>query len=218
MKWLRKINKGFILTVIVLAILITYLISVEVTRNAEKPNIESACKEYIELMNKYSIIPEENQKVYDEMSLSKEEQAKLKSDINNKIESQMNKLEEELNKKMIDNEIAVDMQRKRLEEYVKSENNIFLNVITKFDRQITKIKKFVYDENQVTVTFSSKVEEEIKYLGSDEKEMTKVQNFDNPEETITLQYVDGKWKVVYADLQYNNYLANSYSTGMVVEF
>ncbi len=64
MKIFKKINKGLVLTVIVLTILVVYLICVEVKRNNEKPNIESACKDYIETINEFAVIPKDYQKIY----------------------------------------------------------------------------------------------------------------------------------------------------------
>lgn len=66
MKLLKKINKGLVLTVIVLLALIIYIVTVEISRNKEKPNIEAACKNYIETINKYAVLPEDAQKLYKE--------------------------------------------------------------------------------------------------------------------------------------------------------
>ena len=135
MRILKKINKGFILTVIVLIILVIYLICVEVARSAEKPNIETTCKEFIGLMNNYAIMPESSQKVYDITQLTGTEQTRLQENVNKDIEIQMAKLEKALNEKMIDNKMAIDMQKERIELFVKSQNNIFDKVRVKFDKQ-----------------------------------------------------------------------------------
>ena len=186
MRWLKKINKGFILTMIVLICLVIYLISVEVTRGAEKPNIEAACKEYIEFINKAIVSKDEN-------------------------------LKQKLEEKMIDNEIAINMQKDTIESFIKDGNNIPNSSITKFDKELAKIKKFVFDDNQVTITITSKVEEEIKYLDEENKEKSKIQKIETGEETITLQKVEGKWKIVYADLQYADY-SGGYSASTIVSF
>ncbi len=120
----------------------------------------------------------------------------------------MDKLSEELKTKMIDNDLSLKMQKEAVKDYIESENDIFTSVVTNFNKEIKKIKKFTFDEDQVTVTFTSKVEKQVKYLdstGEDNKELSKEADFDTEEETITLQNVDGKWKVVYADLQYRDY-------------
>lgn len=120
----------------------------------------------------------------------------------------MDKLEEELKTKVIDNDLSLKMQKEAIKSNLESENDIFTSVVTNFDKEIKKIKKFVFDEDQVTVTFTSKVEKQVKYLdatGEENKELSKQADFETGEETITLQNVDGKWKVVYADLQYRDY-------------
>lgn len=120
----------------------------------------------------------------------------------------MDKLQEELKTKMIDNDLSLKMQKEAVKDYIESENDIFTSIVTNFNKEIKKIKKFTFDEDQVTVTFISKVEKQIKYLdmtSEEKKELSKQADFETGEETITLQNVDGKWKVVYADLQYRDY-------------
>ncbi|MDE5831183.1 MAG: hypothetical protein K2H53_06240 [Clostridia bacterium] len=120
----------------------------------------------------------------------------------------MEKLERELKTKMIENDLAVKMQKDTVENYLEQENNIFTSVVTSFNKEISKVKKFVFDEDQVTVTFDSKVEKQVKYLENtleENKELSKKADFAPIDETITLKKVDGTWKVIYADLQYTDY-------------
>ena len=208
MKTLKKVNKGVVLTVIILLILIIYLISVETKRNTEKPKIEEECKSYIQLINKYAVMPENVQKLYKEEQINKEEKENVEKEVKKAINSKMDSLEEELKKKMINNELAVNMQREVIQNQLNSENNVFKSVTTSFNKEISKIKKMAFDEDQVTVTFKSKVEKEIKYLDEMQEnvqELSKRNNFDVQEESITLKKVDGTWKVIYADLQYQDY-------------
>jgi len=64
MKFLSKINKGLVLTIIVLIILSIYLANIEIKRKSAKPEIEKVVKEYIALTNEYAVLPEEMQKLY----------------------------------------------------------------------------------------------------------------------------------------------------------
>ena len=68
MRILKKINKGLILTIIVLVVLIIYLTNVEKQRGADKPAIQKACEEYIALTDKYVVLPEEMQTFTGEIS------------------------------------------------------------------------------------------------------------------------------------------------------
>ena len=205
MKILRKVNKGLILTIIVVLALSIYLIGVEANRNKEKPDIEKICKEYVELTNKYAVMPEESQKIYTTSGETASDSEKRKEDFKKQIEVQMNKFAEELKTKMIDNETARDMQKEILGDFLENSNDIFSSVITKYNREITKVRKFNFDADQVTVTFDTKIDVETKYLGSgleESNETTKKENFNANSETITLKKVDNNWKVVYADLTY----------------
>ena len=50
---MRKINKGLILTIIVIAILVGYMINLEKHRNAEKENITQSCEQFIDFVDEY---------------------------------------------------------------------------------------------------------------------------------------------------------------------
>ncbi|MDE5831182.1 MAG: hypothetical protein K2H53_06235, partial [Clostridia bacterium] len=61
-----------------------YIVSVERKRNSEKPNIEEACTNYIELINKYAVVPENIQNLYNEQ-ISSEEKTKAEEDFKKAI-------------------------------------------------------------------------------------------------------------------------------------
>ena len=75
MKLLKKINKGLVLTVIVLVALIIYIVTVEISRSNEKPNIETACKDYIENI----------QKVYNKEDYSEEQKKAAGEELKRRI-------------------------------------------------------------------------------------------------------------------------------------
>ncbi|MCI8393268.1 MAG: hypothetical protein HFJ24_07365 [Clostridia bacterium] len=216
MRILKKINKGIVLTCIVLIVLIIYLFNVEIKRNNDKPEIEKVCKDYIELVNKYAVTPESASKVFAPNGLSEEEQKAKKDDLDVAINKSMTTLETSLKDKMIDNELAVRMQKDRIEDFVRNNSNVFSSTLTKFNKEVTKVMKFSFDEDQVIVTLNTKTETETKYLDSlnENKEVSK-KNDQISEESITLQKVDGTWKVVYADLEL--YTNSMDSMGMVTK-
>lgn len=215
MKFWKKINKGLVLTLIVLVVLIIYLIYTENVRNSAKPEIESACRDYIGLICDYAVMPKDVDKVYNTMDLSLEDKQKIEEDTKNKITSHMDKFEEELKKRMVNNDLAISIQKDAVESFLTNDNNVFNSIITKNNHQITKIKKFVFDGDQVTVTFVSNVEQEMKYINDEGEEISKKNSFTTMDETVTFQEVDGTWKVVYADLQYYDYTASSVSVQYV---
>lgn len=201
MNLLKKINKGLILTIIVLLILGIYLFVIEINRNAAKPEIEGAVKEYIEIANKYAVVPEDMQKI--QVVTSNEEFGKINEEMEKKIDEHLNKYEAEIKAKMIDNKEVVDMQKDTMKTFLDNANNYFQAIITKYNKEIVKIRKYAFDDEQVTVTLETNTEIESKYLDG-ENEKVRKENSSSKDETITLQLVDGKWKVVYADLMYYN--------------
>lgn len=198
MKFLRKINKGLVLTIIILVVLVIYLINVEAKRNTEKPHIEEAIRSYVELIDRYAVMPEQYQKLYSN-DISKEKIEEINKQFEEAVAENVSKFEVELNRVMIENEKAKEMQKKVLEDLLIENNDPMQSVTIKFDREITKINKYAFDDNQVTITFDSKIQTEVKYLDG-EKELTKKNTKDAKKESMTLVYEDGIWKVVYADL------------------
>jgi hypothetical protein len=179
MKFLRKINKGFILTILVLIALAIYLVQLEIQRNEEKPEIEKVCKEYIELVNKYSN--------FQDVDISTEEKEK----------EYISKIREEIKPYLIDNEYVLDSQSENL--LYNLENAVSQKVKTKV-RKIEKIKKYVFDGNEVTVTLNSSIEIEKYEDNEDEEEVINKKTYD-AEDTITLTKVDDTWKITYVELQ-----------------
>lgn len=119
---------------------------------------------------------------------------------------------------MINSKNAVDIQKNVVYGYLDSLKNFTDSVITSYDKSIVKVKKYKFDGDQVVVTFQSSGDYEEDYLSLDEntleaKKETKKQNFDVPEESITLKKENGKWKVAYADLIYYH-LNNSAKSDM----
>jgi uncharacterized ubiquitin-like protein YukD len=205
MKFLKKINIGLVLTIIVVVAVAIYSVNVEVQRNKEKGNIKTACEEFIKTTNKSVILPEKFQNINTKIT---------EQEFNAYIEEVKSNLKE----KMIDNNSALEIQTTiiegELENQLSSES-----IITKFEREILKISSYAFDGDQVTVTFKSKVTKDVKSLvnnGYDDdgneisKEETNSDSFNTESETITLQKVDGVWKVVYADLQFTDYTSTYY--------
>lgn len=191
MKILKKINKGLILTIIVLLTLTIYLVGVEKQRKADKQDIEKACNNFIEFVSKYSVLPEEMQELSEQISESKKEEY-------------TKQIKTELEKIMISNEEAVKLQHQAIKTSL-DEGYKPTEITSKIDRKITKISSYEFDGNQVTVTFNSKMETTKKYLNDQNEEQENKNVFESSDDEIILQKVDGIWKIVYSNLQSNNY-------------
>lgn len=201
MKIWKKINKGFLLTLIVLLALIIYLVGVEEQRKEDKTNIQKATEEFTEFTDKYTVLPEEMQTLTEK--ISKEKVEKYETEMKTKLEDLM-----------ISNEEAVKIQNQILVSNL--ENGYSQGEIkSKQERKITKITSYEFDGDQVTVTFNSKLETNTKYLNEENEEQERKKSLDITGEEVVLQKVDGEWKIVYSNLRYENY-SNYYEDTMVV--
>lgn len=202
MKKLKKVNKGAILTLIVLLILTIYLVNLEKQREEEKVQIKNICEKYIEFTDKYTVLPEELQKLPIQITQKQTEDYKKE-------------METELKKLMISNEEAVELQYQILVSILKEGYNTN-EIKRKTERQIIKISGYEFEGNQVTVTFKSKVKNTTKYLNQNNEEQERQDTFETFEDEIMLQKVDEEWKIVYTNLQYDDY--NSYSVDTQVNY
>lgn len=189
MKFLKKINKGLILTVIVLVVLILYFNNLEKQRDKDKPDIKKACEDFIELTDKYSVLPVELQTLQDDIP-------------EEKVDDYIKQMKKDLADVMIDNQESINIQQKILEENLKNGYNV-LEVRTNLSRKIQKVSSYQFENNQVTVSLKDNVEETIKTPDGLE-EYDKNNEFEASEDEIVLQKVDGKWKIVYANLQFDD--------------
>ena len=210
MKILKKINKGLVLTIIVIVALVIYLVGVEKQREADKDDIIKACEEFIDFTDKYSVIPEDVLKLGEVFS-------------QDKLNEYIQKMKNELPEYMIENDEAVGIkaqilqtnienaystesntEQENTEQTGQSNGNIINSIKTKMEREITKISSYEYDGNQVTVTFNSTTTLTTNYLNNGETQENQ-SSFNGYEEQIILQKIDSKWKVVYSDLQNDDY-------------
>ena len=192
MKLLKKINKGFILTVIVLILLSIYLSNQEKAKETDKKEISQKCEQYIDFTNKYAVLPEDMQALTKEIS-------------NTELEKYKNEIKQELKKQMIENEQAVDLQYQILTSIL--ENNIKKDsIVTQVSRRMIDKPQYVFDGDQVQVTFQSRISIEEKYLENDndteEDAKTRNTTYMTQNDQINLQKVDGEWKIVYSNLQF----------------
>lgn len=212
MKILKKINKGLILTVIVLIALAIYLLNLESSRNAEKAEIKNACQAYIDFVNKYSMLDSKYRSIDKSMT---------DADYNKYIQD----MKSELSNIFVDDEKLKSNQTDIVKANLDSQlvGNF---VITDLDRKISEYKKFVFNANNVTVQLSDYVD--VKYLTRSEAALdVKTGKYTGNAETqkqstslsdsISLQKVNGKWKVVYANINlpiYNQKITNGKVVGM----
>ena len=197
-----KINKGFILTLIVLLILAIYLVNIEKQRDIEKSSIQTACEKFIELTDKYIVLPEHLQENMQEVT---------DNQIKENIDKYSQEMKKELEKQMVSNKEDIELQHKFYKMQLKKGYN-GIQIRTKYDRKIIKITQYEFDKEKVKVQFNSKVTEKIK-IGDEEQE----KSFETYGDEIILQKIDGNWKIVYSNLHNNvNYYGEYYEDSMMI--
>ena len=190
MKFLKKINKGLLLTIIVVAILIIYLTNLEKQRESDKTDIKNACEEFIALTDEYVVLPEEMRTYTGEISKENEE----------KIGAQ---LKEALKKQMVDNDKAIDIQYEYLTDKLQSGYKTENEIKIKNKRTITKISSYEFDGSQVTVSLKTSTEVTYKYKEVTGEEKERKNTTTSSSDEIVLQKVEGEWKIVYSYLQFD---------------
>ena len=184
MKKFKKINKGLILTILVLLVLTIYSINIEKQRKEDKTYIKEVCEEYIKTIDEALVLPEEMQDLKIEIS-------KNKKDEYEKV------VKDNLKKVMIDNDEVIQLTYDRLEDTIyNSESRV-----TKSERKISKISSYEFDSNKVEVNLNAVVNTTTKYLNGNDEEESKPDSFVSNNDIIELQKIDGKWKVTYSNLQ-----------------
>lgn len=196
MKIFKKINIGLILAIITILAVIIYSVNVESARKKSENDIKMSCEEFIELTNKYAVLPEQYQIVNQE--------AKSVDLTNYNTE-----LEENL-KKVMTSDSAVMIQKSILSNVIQNDLLSTSDIITSYDRKISKISSYQFDGNQVTVTFDSKVTIKYKYNDINIETGEQIERageyiYEKIMESITLEQKDGLWKIIYANLDYSNF-------------
>ena len=132
-----------------------------------------------------------------------EELQTLKGEVpEDKVKEYTNQMKKDLTEIMIDNQESVNIQQKILEESLRngySEGQVRTN----WSRKIQKVSSYQFEKNQVTVSLKDNIEETIKTSDGIE-EYNKNNEFEASKDEIVLQKVNGKWKVVYANLLFDD--------------
>lgn len=190
---LKKMNKGVLLTILVLAILITYIVIVEVQRNSEKGLIKEVCEKYINFENIYTIVPKEY----------RTQNGKIAS--NEKIEEYKSKAADELKKMMIKDENIYNQQKNIVEDKLKEQIESLDICLKKYSRSI-KVKKYEFDGDQVVVTLENIIDLETvglydEQININDEKLNINKQTNKYEDTITLKRENGTWKIVFAEVE-----------------
>lgn len=149
MKQLQKMNKGVLLTILVLVVLVIYLVQLQASRNGQKEEILASCKEYILVMDQYSV----------------------------KTEKEIEEAKDKLKEIMTEKEVAIDLQMKQLKKVAKRNQESNLKV-TSINREVKNVKNYEFDKNQVKVTLHCKVTKETTNLEGNKNSQTNYETYE----------------------------------------
>ena len=190
MKFLKKINKGVLLSIIVLVCLMTYIVIVEIGRNGQKESIKEACIKYIEFENKYSVMPEEYWTAEGKVN---------KEDYKNEMKTKLKEM-------MLDNEKIFNQQKSIVENKLDCSLMDSIIPLNKNSKSIV-VKSYTFDGDQVEVTIENTLEIEQVLLPQDDippiEELNKTKKTEKYNDIITLKMENGVWKIIYADIETN---------------
>ncbi|NJD02434.1 MAG: hypothetical protein FIA99_07530 [Ruminiclostridium sp.] len=185
MKFLAKINRGLILSVFVLTVVVIYLVTLSISHAAVIPKIKEVCTNYINTEISYKMLPEKYRKEKPDMP-------------QNELDKYIVEMAMDIKAFYTDNEqtykYLIDRNKADLENQSKG-----IGIIFSYKKDIADYKNIVFDGNTVTVTIltnSSFDGPDITAPGMQRGNVSAQTN-----DTILLQKTDEEWKIIYADLQ-----------------
>lgn len=201
MKFIKKVNIGLVLAIIAIIAVTVHSVNLESERKSAKEDIKKSCEEFIDLTDKYYTLPSEYQVI-----------GENSADVD--LTNFYAEMEDELKNKTTSDGTA-NIQKTILTEYLKNQLVDTSKITVSFNREITKISSYNFEGNQVTVTFNSKITTKQKYNDinletGEPSEKIRENTFEVQDESITLEEKDGIWKIVYANLQYQDVGSSMY--------
>jgi len=143
-------------------------------RKQQKGKIQTACQEYLQTIDTIMEIPEAERK---------------------DIKAYAEKMQETIKPQLIDKQEVVDLQMKWLTNALEQEKETGQFIKTQ-KSEISKMERYQFDNDQVTVQITGKQSKEIESVQTQEVHTSKSDTMDE----IVLKKEGDTWKVVYANL------------------
>lgn len=191
MRVIRKINRGLVLFLIIVAVLATYLTVLELSRDSQKAEIKEVCKQAADLYSQCIIIPPELY-AYTE-TYSEEAFQKYKEECYNKLAPMCG--ETNTVRSML--EYALETQR-----YTN-------NYITNFGQASIENIEYFFDKDTVSVSINTSLNYKSIYGGLEESANSGTL-MATPCFTFMLQKEDGQWKLLAFDPDLSAYPAGGF--------
>lgn len=185
MRILRKINKGAVLSAIIILGIIVYLFIHSAYNKAQIPELQKLSNEFIAEHQKLVITPDNLKPVGENLDLQNGEHEKALKELEDKAMAVF----EPLYHDGYINITANDLVNNATHMYT-------LNVtIVDFQKQIIS-KTYDFQDNTATVQLTTTIT--VEYI--DAQGIKQKQHHHNQTENIIFEKIDGEWKVIYATL------------------
>lgn len=179
--YLKKINRGLILTTFVIGAVIIYLVTLGIYNASQKPVLEKLSEEFLETYLKYEMLPEQFRAPGVQMTESEREEF-------------LENMEEDLSAFYSDEGMYFQFALTNKKAGI---NSLFTGQrsVKSFEKRIISFENFVFENNTADVTFTSLTSIEVySPAGSDQVQKLNEETNDQ----IIFIKSDGKWKVIHA--------------------
>lgn len=199
MKFIKKINRGLILTVAVILALLIYLTVTHFSRYKDREEIRTVIHQFAQKYSTAALLADEDIKNINEKW--SDEACELLS----------KKTVEQCKPYFVDNEKCVELLFNGTTTMVRGQNSSKLP-IKELSVSLVNLRNFSFDGDTVSLT----AEFSVKYTGpatlysNDERETEEISKTFLERETLVLQKENGQWKLFYFDGDFFSY---DYSSG-----
>lgn len=187
-KFIRKLNRGAIVSYVVLMAVALYLVALNVMQEREKPDIKAVCEAFVQADAAWRVLPVDYQN--GETQLTAEEMTQFQSDTAS-----------ELGKYFVTNQTAIQNYLDDLNMMLNVQNEGGIPMVTGFKSNIMKFTGFTFDGNTVTVSFETKIS--VEFLNFAAGETSPSRTSGRVGNIISVQKENGTWKIVYANISYD---------------
>ena len=182
-KILRKLNRGAIVTAVVLLAVAVYLAALDIAHQKDQEDIKTACEAFLLADADWRVLPVDYENG----------QTRLTEDQFNQFLADM---KADKAKYYVANQAALDNDLIYLNDALHSQNEGMTALTTSFENRILAFSAISFDGNSVSVTVDTQVAIESRNFAAGET--APVRQSVSSSDSITLQKEDGIWKIVYA--------------------
>ncbi|MDD2579027.1 MAG: hypothetical protein PHP40_03000 [Eubacteriales bacterium] len=182
--WLKKVNRGLILTLVAILAVTVYLTALSIAQNRQKTRIEAICRDYIALEAAWQKLPADIDLA--DLPLSDEEQA-----------AHFSQLRTELAPYYIQDEQILDLAVQRISDSLRLQMNGG-TVLTSYEKTVTAFSGFQFDGQRVTVEITTQTA--VEQVDPGRPDAMPQRFAGSITDSITLQREGDTWRLLNASL------------------